>query len=410
MPKPLSEQVVVIVGASSGMGLLAAQEAARRGARVVLAARNARDLERAAAEIRREGGDALAVPTDVTDYGQVEALARRAVEAWGRIDTWVSAAAVSAYAPFREQPLEDFRAIMEINFMGQVHCARAALPHLERSAGALVCVGSTLSDRGVPLQGAYCASKHALKGWLDSLRVELLKEGSPVRVTLVRPSSINTPLFNKAKTQMGVMPQPIPPVYEPELAAAVILRAAQGNERDAFVGGAGKALSVAERISPRLVDLQQLWQGFEGQDGPAQAGRRAQQPPRPGGGRRRGAGRLLPGGEARQRVPVAGGASGGGGARRGRAPGLGRPRAPPPGRCRGGGRGAAGCRHARAGRKRSPGGRVTGIGGSADRPDPDRRPGCARQRCCRTGCAWVPTRGTRGSSGRTVTRRTRRSR
>jgi NAD(P)-dependent dehydrogenase (short-subunit alcohol dehydrogenase family) len=265
MPKPLDEQVVVIAGASSGMGLLAAQEAARRGARVVLAARNAHDLERAAAEIRREGGEALAVPTDVTDYGQVEALARRAVDAYGRIDTWVTAAAVSAYAPFREQPLEDFRAIMEINFMGQVHCARAALPHLERTAGALVCVGSALSDRGVPLQGAYCASKHALKGWLDSLRVELLKDGSPVRVTLVKPSSINTPLFNKARTQMGVMPRPIPPVYEPELAAAVILRAAEGNERDAFVGGAGKVLSVAERISPRLVDLQQLRQGFEGQ-------------------------------------------------------------------------------------------------------------------------------------------------
>ncbi len=263
--KPIREQVVVIAGASSGMGLLTAKEAARRGAKVLLAARNARDLERAVEEIRRDGGEAIAVPTDITDYPQVEALARRAVESYGRIETWVSNAAVSAYATFKEQPLEDLRQILEINFMGQVHCAKAALPYLEESAGALVCVGSTLSDRGVPLQAAYCASKHALKGWLDGLRVELLKEGSKVRLTLIKPSSINTPLFNKAKTQMGVMPQPIPPIYEPELAVEAILRAAEGNERDVFVGGAGKALSVAERISPKLVDLQQLYQGFQGQ-------------------------------------------------------------------------------------------------------------------------------------------------
>jgi hypothetical protein len=117
----------------------------------------------------------------------------------------------------------------------------------------------------VPLQTAYCAAKHAIKGWLDGLRVELMKEGARVRVTLVKPSSINTPLFNKAKTQMGVMPMPIPPIYEPELAAEGILRAAEGNERDVFIGGAGKAMSLAERISPKLLDLQQLRQGFKKQ-------------------------------------------------------------------------------------------------------------------------------------------------
>ncbi|MBW3628119.1 MAG: SDR family oxidoreductase [Gemmatimonadetes bacterium] len=265
MPKPVSEQVIVVAGASSGIGLVTAREAARRGARVVLAARNAIDLERAVEEIRREGGEAIAVPTDVTIFAEVEALARRAVQEWGRIDSWVTAAGVSLYATFREASLEDFRRVVETNFFGQVHCAKAALPHLEETAGALICVGSTLSDRGVPLQGAYCASKHAIKGWLDSLRVELWKDGSPVRVTLIKPSSINTPLFNKAKTQMGVMPMPIPPIYEPELAAEAILRAAEGNERDIFVGGAGKALSVAERISPKLVDVQQLRQGFDAQ-------------------------------------------------------------------------------------------------------------------------------------------------
>jgi hypothetical protein len=155
--------------------------------------------------------------------------------------------------------------VVDVIFYGNVHGAKAALPYLKKSEGALVCVGSALSDRGVPLQTAYCAAKHAIKGWLDGLRVELMKEGANVRVTLVKPSSINTPLFNKAKTQMGVMPMPIPPIYEPELAAEGILRAAEGAESDIFIGGAGKAISLGERISPKLLDLQQLKQGFQKQ-------------------------------------------------------------------------------------------------------------------------------------------------
>lgn len=265
MATPIREQVIVITGASSGIGLATAHAAARRGAKVVLGARNEHDLTRAVEEIRRDGGEASALRTDVTVAAEVEALAQHAIDRYGRIDTWVNNAAVSAYAPFREQSLDDIRRIIDVNFLGQIHGAKAALPHLERTHGALICVGSTLSDRGVPLQGIYCASKHAIKGWIDSLRVELQHEGSPVRVTLVKPSSINTPLFNKAKTQLGVMPQPIPPVYDPELAADAILRAAEGNERDVFVGGAGKFLSVAERISPKLVDIQQRMKGFDDQ-------------------------------------------------------------------------------------------------------------------------------------------------
>jgi NAD(P)-dependent dehydrogenase (short-subunit alcohol dehydrogenase family) len=265
MSHPIGQQVMVVTGASSGIGLATARAAARLGAKVALAARNARDLDRAVDEIVRAGAHAIAVPTDVTDLQQVEGLAEAVVERWGRIDTWVNNAAVSAYATFREQPIEDFRRLLEVNFMGQVHGARAALPHLERSDGALICVGSALSDRGVPLLGAYSASKHALKGWLDSLRTELEHEGSGVRVTLVKPSSINTPFFNKAKTQLGVMPRPIPPVYDVQLAVDAILRAAEGNVRDVYVGGAGKALAIAERISPKLVDIHQLRNGLENQ-------------------------------------------------------------------------------------------------------------------------------------------------
>jgi NAD(P)-dependent dehydrogenase (short-subunit alcohol dehydrogenase family) len=265
MPKPIAEQVMVLVGASSGMGLATAKEAARRGARVVVAARNAGDVEKAAEEIRREGGDAIGVPTDLTDYAQVERLARRAVEEYGRIDAWVTLPGTSVYGAFEELAMEDVRQVMEVIFFGQLNGARVAVPLLEETGGALICVGSALSKRGIPLQTAYCAAKHALKGWMDGYRVELMKRGSKVRLTLVLPSSINTPLFNKAKTLMGVMPMPIAPIYEPELAAEGILRAAEGHERDVFIGGAGKLLELTERISPKLLDLQQLKMGFEGQ-------------------------------------------------------------------------------------------------------------------------------------------------
>jgi short-subunit dehydrogenase len=265
MAKAIRDQVIVITGASSGIGRITAIAAAAEGARVVLASRNEANLNDVAAEIFRAGGSAIAVPTDVTDIDQVRVLGQAAIDKFGRVDTWVNNAAVSLYGSFDEVELEDMRRVLDVNFMGQVNCAKVALPLLEDSAGALVCVGSVLSDVGMPLQGAYVASKHAVKGWVDGLRVELRKKRSRVRVTLVKPSSMNTPLFDKARTALGVMPRPIPPVYEPELVARAILRAAKGRERDIYVGTAGKLYSVLERLSPRAVETHQLLTGFKGQ-------------------------------------------------------------------------------------------------------------------------------------------------
>jgi short-subunit dehydrogenase len=161
--------------------------------------------------------------------------------------------------------VEDFRRLFEVNVMGQIHGAKAALPHLRRSHGALVCLGSVASDRGLPLASAYSASKHALKGWLDALRVELERDRAGVRVTLIKPTSIDTPIFDHARTWLGVKPKGFAPVYAPELVARAILHAATHDDRDVYVGGMGKALSVLEHLSPRLVDAQQRRTAFEGQ-------------------------------------------------------------------------------------------------------------------------------------------------
>ena len=254
MPKPVGEQVIVVVGASSGMGLATALEAGRRGARVVLAARGVAALEEAATQIRASGGDAIAVPTDMTDYSQVEALAARAAGVYGRIDSWIGAAGVLTLASFKDQPLADFRQVMEINLMRQVHGAKAALPYLEETDGALICLGSAFSDHGAPLWSSYCASKHAMKGWIESLRAELKHEGSRVRVTLVKPGTVNTPLFDRAKTQVGVKPLGLPPYYSPEMAAREILQAAEGNHRDVYIGDSARFTNWAERLSPGLLD------------------------------------------------------------------------------------------------------------------------------------------------------------
>ncbi|MBD2433757.1 MULTISPECIES: SDR family oxidoreductase [Fischerella] len=264
--KPINQQVVAVVGASSGIGRNAALQFANRGAKVVVAARSQPGLESLVAEIRGMGGDATAVVADVTVLEQVKAIADQAVEQYGRLDTWVHNAAVELYAAFEVTTPEEFKRIIDVNLMGQVYGAMAALPHLKREGrGALIHVTSVEARRSLPLQSAYAASKHGLDGFLETLRVELMHEKLPISVTNIMPASINTPIFNKARTKLGVKPMGVPPIYEPSLVAKAIVECAERPKRDVVVGDAGKAILAAQRISPSLVDAYMVRTAFDGQ-------------------------------------------------------------------------------------------------------------------------------------------------
>jgi NAD(P)-dependent dehydrogenase (short-subunit alcohol dehydrogenase family) len=263
--KKLADQVVVITGASSGIGLVTAGMAAAKGARVVLAARNESDLERAVDEIRRRGGRAVSTTADVASAEDVERIADTAIREYGRIDTWVNNAAVAVYGRLMDLATADMRRQFDVNYWGQVYGSRAAVPHLTRQGGALINVASALADRAIPLQGNYCAAKHALKAFTDALRMELEEEGAPVSVTLVKPGSIDTPLFDKARTLLNVEPQPVPPVYAPELVARAILHCAEHPIRDIIVSGMGRVLSLAGTVAPRMTDRYMERTTFESQ-------------------------------------------------------------------------------------------------------------------------------------------------
>ena len=276
MARPLREQVVVITGASSGIGRETALMFGERGAAVVLAARNETALREVAAEVERLGGRAHRVVTDVAEWPQVERLANNAVARFGRIDTWVNNAAISAYATVEQLTVEEIERVIQVNLLGQIYGMKAALPHLKQRQGTLINVASALAERSVPLQAAYCAAKHAVKGFTEALRLELARERSGVQVTLILPSSTNTPLFTHARSKMGTKPQPIPPIYEPRVMAETILFAAEHPRRDLVAGGAGKALILARRLSPALLD----WYMLRGDSGVKQ-----QQSGRPDDGR-----------------------------------------------------------------------------------------------------------------------------
>jgi NADP-dependent 3-hydroxy acid dehydrogenase YdfG len=252
--RKLGEQVVVITGATSGIGLCTAREAARRGARVVLAARNEEELTKLAAEIEAAGGFALAVPTDVTDPRAMIRLRDAAMDKFGRIDTWVNNAGLSIYGKLHEVDLVEARRLFDVNFWGVVHGCHAAVGALRERGGAIINIGSVLSDRVIPIQGMYSASKHAVKGYTDALRMEVEMEKLGISVTLIKPSAIDTPYTDHARNHMETAPRNPPPVYAPQVVADAVLFCAEHPRRDVVVGGGGKMFSVLEKIAPRLTD------------------------------------------------------------------------------------------------------------------------------------------------------------
>ena len=253
--KRLRDQVIVITGASSGIGLTTAEMAADAGARVVLSSRGEGDLRNVADRIRARGGRALAVVADVADAEAVEEIARRAIHEYGGFDTWINNAGIGLYGRSEDIPLSDKRRLFDINFWGVVHGCRSAVPHLKRHGGALINIGSIVSDRASPLLGIYSASKQAVKGYTDALRMELEEEGAPVAVTLVKPSAINTPFIEHAGNYMEAEPEFPAPVYAPEVVARAILRCAERPTREITVGGAGRMITAMGAMAPRLTDL-----------------------------------------------------------------------------------------------------------------------------------------------------------
>lgn len=202
---PINQQTVAIVGASSGIGRETALSFAKRGAKVVVAARSQSGLDSLVKEIESFGGQATAIRADVLDFQQVKAIADKAIEQYGRLDTWVHCAAVALYAAFEQTTPEEFKRVIDVNLMGQVYGAMVALPHLRRSGGgALIHISSVLGKRSFPLQSAYCAAKHGINGFLESLRVELMHEGVPISVTEIQPTSINTPFLPKQGRKSGL--------------------------------------------------------------------------------------------------------------------------------------------------------------------------------------------------------------
>ncbi|HET7232588.1 MAG TPA: SDR family oxidoreductase [Longimicrobium sp.] len=254
--KPVSEQVIVITGADSGIGLATARLAARRGACLVLNSRNEPELARLAAEMRREFNAQVEWHcADVADLRGMMETAEVAIRAFGRIDTWLNNAGVSAYGMIEDVPLDDARRIFETNYWGTVNGSLAALPYLKAHGGALINVGSILSDTYVPLQGHYTASKHAVKGFTDALRVELMHQKAPVSVTLVKPAAIDTPYPQHAGNYMDAEPKHPHPVYAPEVVARAIVHCAEHPRRSVTVGGGGRMMGLVGKDAPGLNDV-----------------------------------------------------------------------------------------------------------------------------------------------------------
>jgi NAD(P)-dependent dehydrogenase (short-subunit alcohol dehydrogenase family) len=262
----LDKPIVVVTGASAGIGRATAVAFAERGWRVALLARGLDGLEGARAEVEAAGGEALVVPTDVAIHDQVEAAAARVEEKWGPIDVWVNNAMATIFSEFLRIAPEDFRRATEVTYLGGVWGTLAALKRMKpRDRGVIVQVGSALAYRSIPLQAPYCGAKSALRGFTDSLRSELLHDGSNVHVTMVHLSAFNTPQFDWARNHMDAGARPVGAIFQPELAAEAIVWAAQHRRRELWVGLPAAEAILGTRVIPGLLDRKLAHDAYEGQ-------------------------------------------------------------------------------------------------------------------------------------------------
>jgi NAD(P)-dependent dehydrogenase (short-subunit alcohol dehydrogenase family) len=259
-------QVVVVTGASAGIGRAIAHAFAKRGASVALLARGVDGLEAAAAEVRALGGTALVLPTDVADADAVEAAATAAEQQLGPIDVWVNDAMSTVFARVRDTTPEEFRRATEVTYLGGVHGTMAALRRMQpRDRGTIVQVGSALAYRAIPLQAAYCGAKFALRGFTDSLRTELMADGSAVRVTMVHLPGVNTTQFNWCRSKLPLHPMPVPPIYQPEVPAEAVYWASQHPRREVWVGGSTVLTILGNKLAPWVGDRYLARTGISGQ-------------------------------------------------------------------------------------------------------------------------------------------------
>lgn len=265
MPDQPSE-VVVITGASAGVGRATAVAFARRGARLCLLARGRAGLEGALREVEAAGGRGIIVTADVSDSQRVEEAARLTEETFGPIDVWVNNAMVSVFSPAIEMLPEEYQRVTNVSYLGYVYGTLAALRRmLARDRGVIVQVGSALAYRSIPLQSAYCGAKHAIRGFTDSLRSELLHDGSRVHVTMVQLPALNTPQFSLVKSRLPYEPQPVPPIYQPQIAAEAIVWAAHHRRRELEVGLSTTLAIWANKFAPGLLDMYLAKTGYEAQ-------------------------------------------------------------------------------------------------------------------------------------------------
>lgn len=266
MSKAKKPEVVVVTGASAGLGRAIVREFARTGAHIGLIARSRERLEDAAAEVREMGGQAIVLPLDTADAEAVEAAAAAVEERFGPIDVWVNNAMVTVFSPVDQMKPEDYRRVTEVTYLGYVHGTLAALKRMKpRNRGKIVQVGSALAYRAIPLQSAYCASKHAIKGFTESLRSELFHAKSAVSVVMVEMPALNTPQFRWAKTRMPRLAQPVPPIFQPEVGARAVYWAAHHRRRDLWVGWPAAKAILGEKVIPGWLDHYLARHGWDSQ-------------------------------------------------------------------------------------------------------------------------------------------------